>query len=634
MAREVINKSLGKGIVTIPADAEQIPQNAAQDSLGWISTDGHIELTRGKAELDPLDPTASNPITGEGYGNKQDGNIIMFRKQGTEIQYRVQTAYTIGATSHTTSWSSLMSGLTSTAEYTFSSYQSAAGTFMYISGVDGIYKVHTAVPNVYCTMYDATKNYKGKSKIFNSRMFLWDTPTDKTGLYLSHIDKQDSSVYTTVTAEVIPAASSGTLAFKAGDAKRTCFGTVFTIGGETFTDNLNGILVGSSGGTGSINYTTGAWTLSAAGGGTCTYFWENSNVNGVTDFTYSATRVAGEGNVFRQDLGGDDIKTVEYYKGKYYSLKYRSAYELAISTTSPYIDLAATNDVFRKDMGLESWRASVATSIGIIFMNTSNPVRPQLTILEENINGDSLIPRTIANNFDFSKYLWNKCAMATYGEYIVFAGRTYDSATNNKLFMYNVKNDTVDILPYSANVVSSIAGVLYIGDVAIASTYKVLYGFTDNGSAISNHWISNDEMFTSETLKKVKKLRLKGIIQTGQTLEVYASYDNAAYALVGTVLGNGTYVDATATANISNTGIGQTMVGEGTLTNGYFYLAEIKLPSAGKFRKLKLKLTATGTGYVSVDMLDYFGISYYGQKLPSKYRSKQNVSTSGLLTDQ
>lgn len=37
---------LGQGIITIPSDTEKIPSYAAQDSLGWISTDGKIELMR------------------------------------------------------------------------------------------------------------------------------------------------------------------------------------------------------------------------------------------------------------------------------------------------------------------------------------------------------------------------------------------------------------------------------------------------------------------------------------------------------------------------------------------------------------------------------------------------------------
>lgn len=122
---------------------------------------------------------------------------------------------------------------------------------------------------------------------------MWDLANDKTGLYGSYIDEANS---TTETGEIIADTATGTLAFKAGDAKRTCFGVVITdtSSTEVFTDNYNGVLVGSLGGTGTINYTTGAFTTSQSGAGTATYQWEMSNNNGITDFTKSATRVAGQ----------------------------------------------------------------------------------------------------------------------------------------------------------------------------------------------------------------------------------------------------------------------------------------------------------------------------------------------------
>lgn len=57
-------------------------------------------------------------------------------------------------------------------------------------------------------MYDSTKNFKGKSLISTGRMIMWDVKAgtvnfDKTGLYGSRIDAQNSTVYTTVTGEAL-----------------------------------------------------------------------------------------------------------------------------------------------------------------------------------------------------------------------------------------------------------------------------------------------------------------------------------------------------------------------------------------------------------------------------------------------
>lgn len=103
-------------------------------------------------------------------------------------------------------------------------------------------------------MYNSSKNFKGKSMIATARMVMWDLANDKTGLYGSYVD---AASYTTVSGEVLADTASGTLAFKS-TTTRTCFGVVITdtSSGEVFTDDYNGGLTGSLGGTGTINYTT------------------------------------------------------------------------------------------------------------------------------------------------------------------------------------------------------------------------------------------------------------------------------------------------------------------------------------------------------------------------------------------
>ena len=83
-------------------------------------------------------------------------------------------------------------------------------------------------------------------------------------MYLSYIDKSTYTDYTAVTAEAIGALGStkysGTLAAKA--AKRTVFPVVIKeAGGETLIDNGDGTLTGNQGSTGTINYSTGAYSV-------------------------------------------------------------------------------------------------------------------------------------------------------------------------------------------------------------------------------------------------------------------------------------------------------------------------------------------------------------------------------------
>lgn len=620
---EVINKGLGLGIVTIPADPELIPQQSSQDSLGWISTDGQIELCKGRL-LIGAEETASGSVLGEGWGYTATGVKVHFRKINTKIQYYNTT---------TSLWVNVVTGLTASAEYTFSPYQSLAGTFVYATGIDGIYKIHTANPGSYSSMYDSTKNYKGYSMITQSRMSMWNVKGSLTTHFMSYTDSaQDSTVYTAVSAEALADVAAGTLAFKAGDAKRTCFNVRITdtSSGETFVDNYDGTMTGSLGSTGTINYTTGAYTVSGqSGAGTVDYSWEMSNNKGVTDFTFSGTRTALQGDNVRQDEGGDAIKNIVFYNGTYYSFKEKSVYALTWASTG----LSFENIVFRTNIGLPYWRSIVATSKGIIFIDNANADKPQLTILKQNITGDHLEPVSIANQFDFANYTWDNTSLNTFGEFIVFSGKSQTSSVNNKMFLYNTRRDTVDILPYGATTITSSEGRLYIGDTVTDNVYEILSGFDDNNETIENYWISNDERYGSELLKRYARLRLKGLITPNQILEVYLSYDNDAFVLVGTILGNGSYVDASSVYSIGSQGIGTAIIGgEQSTVDGSFYFAELKLTTP-KFRKRSIKLKATGLGYVSVNMMDDLRIKFYEQRLVSKYRTKQNVSLDGTVTD-
>lgn len=613
---------LWMGIVTRPSDTEKIPSYSAQDSLGWISTDWKIELMRWRL-LIGTEETANGFVKWHGYGYTADGTTVHFRKINTKIQYY-----------NGSTWADVVTGLTASAEYTFSRYQSLAGTFVYATWADGIYKIHTAFPWSYTSMYSAAKNFKGKSIISTWRMFMWDFATDKTGLRWSYIDAQDATVYTTVSGEALADTASGTLAFKS-TATRTCFWVVITdtSSGEVFTDNYLGVLTGSLGGAGTINYTTGAYTTNQSGAGTATYQWEDSNAKGVTDFTESATRLAWEWFVFRQDEGGDPIQMVTEHNGSYYSLKSRSAYILTLTND----DTNATNNVFKKGLGIEYWRSTVTTGQGIIFMDTADKENPRLTILTPNQLGDTLVPVDLAPQFDFWEYEWDMCAMGTYWEYIVFSGRTPTSSTNNRLFLYDYQNKSVDVLPYFAKTILDIEGDLFIGDTTTDNVYQIFTGWDDDGSDMENYWISGDEFHGTQKLKKTKRFRIRGKITPSQSLEVYVSPDDSTFTQIGTILWNGTYVDSTNTFTIGESGIGDYMIGgEESDEMGANYFAELNfaqwLPS--KYRKRTIKLVATWIGYLSVEMYEDHRVMSFENRIPKRFRSKQNVSLDGTQTDQ
>jgi hypothetical protein len=618
--------------------AELIPSDAASDASNWYTQDGRIKLIPGRLRIGT--EGAVGGIQGEIWGYKVDGTKVHWRKSGAAIQYFDGTA-----------WQNTVTGLTTTADYTFTNYSSLAGTFTFAFGVDGIYKMHNAFPASYNAMYSSAKNFKGYAFIDRGRTILWNRPEDKTGLYGSKIDPQNGTVYTTVTAETlgtgdgVTLAFTGTLTFKAGAATRNCFGVTVTVtSGETFTDNYLGVLTGSAGGTGTINYLTGAWTLTftvapaaAANNIKSTYQWEDSNAGGVTDFTHTATRIAGEGFQFPQDEGGDAIKTVLIGQdGSYYSMKSQSAYRLTLDPT----DLNAENLVYRRNMGVPFLRSAVSMQKGIVFMNTGNVEKPELTILQRNPVGGDIEPLTLFPHFAFSNYLYDDCAIDTFDRYILIACKTATATSNDTILLCNLTDGTVDILGFNARTFAPDSGFLYIGSSITRTIYQLFSGYDDDGLALSNYWISKDEnlrphlrKYIPETLKKVRYLRLRGRIDPNQYYEVYVSYDDAGFQLVGTVRGSGTYVDYTEPQAVGTNPVGMSQIGGDVFTTVFPYFLQLKLKSP-KFRKRMIKFVAKGIGYLDIEAMVDHQILGFENRIPKRFRSKQNVSLDGLSTDE
>lgn len=613
-----------KGVHNLLSD-EIIPVDAASDEQNWFTQDGRIILAYGRA-LEGAEGTAG-AIYGQIFGYKVDGSKVHYRKTGTKIQYL-----------NGTTWTDVVTGLTDGADYTFANYSSLAGTFTYAFGIDGIYKMHNAFPASYISMYSSTVNFKGWAFIDRGRTILWNRLEDKTGLYGSKIDKQDATVYTTVTGEATTSLG-GTLAFK-GATKRNCFGVQITItaSGEVYTDNYLGVLTGSLGGTGTINYATGVYTLSAAGVGTANYQWEDSNAGGVTDFRKSSTRLAGEGFVFPQDEGGDAIRRVLIgLDGAYYSLKSNSAYRLEIGPTDLASDGATSNLVYRREMGVPSMRAGVSMQKGIVFMNTANSEKPELTLLQRNPVGGEVEPLVLFPQFRFASYAYDDCTIETYERFIMIFCRSagaYSSA-NDTVLLCNLSDGTVDITRYSARTAANNDGVLYIGSSITQSVYKLFNGFDDDGAVIENYWDSKNDLLdrkNAPTLKKVRKLRMRGRTTPDQHCEVYANYDDAGWQLVGTIRGDGTYVDATDPDVIGVSLVGASQVGGDVTTNIFPYFLELKLKNS-KFRKRKYRLKCIGVGYFDCEMLSDIDITHFEDRIPKRFRSKQNVSLDGTQTD-
>lgn len=689
---------------------EIIPQDAAQDSQNWITQDtGVIELAGGRSIVGS--EGTAGVTSNQWFGYKIDGTKVHFRKAGTKVQVLIGSA-----------WTDVITGLTASAKYTFANYASQSGTFVFIGGVDGMYKIVVANPTNYIKLLDSSSPYSGYLMIDKGRMKVWNTPTDKTGMYDSYIDAQlVGTQYTQVAGESIGTGDGTTKTFAhnlgAISSHRNVFGlslfsgiaaavnisginlnstaqitatahgliledkvyissvsgmtqingkianvigivdannfvvdvnslayTAYSSGGtvqkiELFIDDFLGNLKSNLNGTGTINYVTGVSSVTFntapinSAPITVSYNWEDTTNKSLADFTYGSPRQAGQGNIFRQDEGGDAIQQILVGPdGKYYSMKKQSVY---IFDEGDNTDIAQTNNVFRKDIGVPSPFASVSTGVGIIFMNTANPSKPQLTILTPNTLGDNLIPKILFPQFDFAKYIYDQDTVVDfYDRFVVVSCKSVANHTNDVLLIGNVSKNTIEATTYGVQCFSKDGDNLYGGSPLELTTYQLFNGYDDLDLPITNFWKSKGELYGDESyLHKIRRIRLAGLIDHSQWYEVYISYDDTSYQLVGTVRGDGDYVDYSNPQTVGTNLVGVADIGGDSSTTVYPYFTEIKVGKCPKFRKRSIMLVAKGIGYVSARRMEDWDILHFENRLPSRFRQKQNVSLDGTQTD-
>jgi hypothetical protein len=152
----------------------------------------------------------------------------------------------------------------------------------------------------------------------------------------------------------------------------------------------------------------------------------------------------------------------------------------------------------------------VGTSVGIVFLNTGNPTRPQLNILKQNPVGDNFLVEPLFSHFKFNDYNYTDVVLETWDKYIIASVR-YDSNENNSLLLCDIKENTVDVATYGGSAFAKNAGYLYMGDPNAMTSYEMFTGFDDMGLNVTNEWISKGDKYDTDALKRTKKYRFRGL---------------------------------------------------------------------------------------------------------------------------
>lgn len=599
-------------------EQQSIPAGAASSTLNWITMGDHIELRRGYRLLGT--DAGAGRVTGLHVGVLNDGTEQMWRTRGKKLEYYDNA---------TLDWVEVGTNQLGTAadgeDVTFANYSSLAGDQAWLcSPNSSVYKMLVANPGSVVDQYNSAKNFKGRINIKQNRMFLWGRTADKTGLYGSYID---IASYTTVTAEVLGTGDAiiltfaGTLAFKGGGSKRTCFALAVTGSTETFTDNYRGGLVGSNGGTGTINYATGAISVTFAsaptGSVTVDYQWEDSTNNGIADFTKSATRTAGQGFVFRQDDGGGDLQSVFSYGDTEYCFHKLKTWALTLGRD----DTTATNLIYRSRVGISYFRGGTATGDGVWYVDDLDKNNQAIRILQLETGSTEVIPVPKSNNLDLADYLFDKAAGQEFGNLVLIACRTTDVEYNNRVLVYNKLWGSWDVIDYFVSCFVVFEGALLAGDSLSNNVYELLSGVDDDDSLIPNFWEGHLSDLEIADMKKSRRFVVEGTIGADQIITVSLAYDRGAFVQIGTVAGDGAYVDRDQAVTVGATTVGRPELGGGgSGLTAYHFKREFKLDTS-KFSEVKVRFEATQLGWASVTMYRFQDIIRKNNKIAQKYRA-------------
>lgn len=449
-----------------------------------------------------------------------------------------------------------------------------------------------------------------------STVFTANPPTTTTQQLIAYIGTGDGATKTfSGTLPTIP-------------AENTAFFVSMTDGIELFLDNKSGGLVGSLGGTGTINYATGAYsiTFNTAPINTypisVSYYLENSNDQGITYFTPDVgdTHNAA-GQIFRQDEGGGKAQAVWPYQGVEYCFHLLRSWLFNLTVTGQ--DTAFNNEPYYEQIGIPSRLGAFPTGDGVLFVNLANQTNPNLSILTipQASTNLTVVPEDLSNEkLDLSGFNFDRAVVFRADVYDILCCAKYTNGIldtyNSRTFIRQKDTGIWNLLDYTISALAQYTNGLLSGDSLSPNLFQLFSGFDDEGNIIDNHWNNAYTDLELDGLKKVGYFNIQGLIQSGQKVKVSYSLDDAPYVDVFTIDGDGAYVNKSSPVGIGTFAIGANLIGGGGTVNANSF--EIDIPvHTDLFQYISFRLEAIDIGYVQIDKFQYKDIRFKRRRIIS-----------------
>ena len=620
-----------KGLNTAITDLRTFGKGVSPDSKNFITGKfgDNISLRRGYALLGTTRQLGVGKITGIGIGTRYDGVQVPFFSYDRKIKY-----YDSATLDTIEIGTDLLPATASGDDVWFLAYQNLGGSFIYYGSPNSsIYKTPVANPESYVDQSIVDYRF-GIAKVSQGSMFAGQRKGttagnfDKTGLYKSYVDKALLSSYTPTTGEAygtgdaVTQTFAHTLAVVTG--KKTAMYASVTDTVETFIDDRNGNMVGNLGGTGTINYATGAVSVTfntaptAAQAITCSYYTEDSTANGILDFSGSTF---GQGAVFRQDDGGGNLMAIWPINNVEYCLHLLKTWQLTMAISSSD---TSTNLPYR-NVGIPYPRAAVQTPDGIILVDVSRPTEPKFRALQVAPNTTNLTiePVALSDALNLSGNAFDYAVAFRWGDYDIFCVQEkingVANSFNSAMYLRNIYSKVWDKVDFYASCLAEYGGTLIAGDSISNNVLTLFSGYDDDGNLIDAYWTDGDMNLGTDHLKVVNRMNVQGLIQKDQSCQVWLSYDGGAFTLIQTIEGGGSYVDLGINVTIGSQTVGSgTIGGAGGDVVAHPFEIDFSVHS-GKVETVRVKFVPTGIGALQINEYSYEDIRDKGiKKLPSK----------------
>lgn len=343
------------------------------------------------------------------------------------------------------------------------------------------------------------------------------------------------------------------------------------------------------------------------------------------DFSISdvTNRQPGEGNIFPQFDGGGNLNSVFPLSTTFYCFHEKKTWQVAIAPDDESGSASInTNLPFRERMGVNSNYGAYGGERGIYFINTATE-KPELMVLQLFTGATAAnvaAPQEISNLIDLTDFNFDDAQVFEFQDFVLVACAQIRNGVadsfNSRVVVYNKKSGTFDLLEYPVSRFAEYDGALIAGDPLTDNVFVLFSGIDEDEGIIGNNfWTSGALDFGMEGQKTFSRIRLEGLIQSIQKVDVSLSLNGGEFVKVATIDGKGSYVDTEASVVVGNNTLGSETIGGGEIKANPFRV-EFKV-NTGRFEYVRVKLSAQFAGFFACEMISFADIRKKARKVPS-----------------